>query len=275
MSSALTMSLDDREVGELAGARRVEVDDVQRLRALVLPVARQFHRVVAEHGDVVEVAAPQAHRLAGLDVDGGEHDHDVGLPVDVGDEPRQQGEPDARTLLRVELYRPDVVARYCRHDGTAVVGRRGDHGRVGGDGRVGVHEVDGGRGRQPARHARAGRPPVQVVPADVRHLEAGLQTLDGAARARRGPASGRPRRCSRRAAGGRGRRRGTAYRPRSARARRPPGRSAEPRGRVAERADAGQTTPAAPAISAALCVTRTSAPLRASALATLARLPMP
>ena len=70
-------ALDDREVGELAGARRVEVDDVQRLGALVLPVARQLHGVVAEDGDVVEVAAAQAHRLAALDVDGGEHDHEV------------------------------------------------------------------------------------------------------------------------------------------------------------------------------------------------------
>jgi len=67
----------DREVHELAGACRVEVDDMQRLGALVLPVARQLHRVVAEHGDVVEVTATQAHRLAGLDVDGGEHDHEV------------------------------------------------------------------------------------------------------------------------------------------------------------------------------------------------------
>ena len=69
--------LDDGEVGELTAARRVEVDDVQSLGALVLPVARQFHGVVAEHRDVVEVAAPQTHRLACLDIDGGEHDHDV------------------------------------------------------------------------------------------------------------------------------------------------------------------------------------------------------
>ena len=80
----------------------------------------------------------------------------------------------------MELYCPHVVARYCRDDGAAVVRRRGDDGRVRRDGGVGVHEVDGGRGRQPAGHARAGRPPVQVVPADVRHLEAGLQALDGA-----------------------------------------------------------------------------------------------
>ena len=77
MSSALTMRSTIGEVGELAGARRVEVDDVQRLGALVLPVARQLHGVVAEDGDVVEVAAAQADRLAGLDVDGGEHDHEV------------------------------------------------------------------------------------------------------------------------------------------------------------------------------------------------------
>ena len=77
MSSALTMRSTIGEVGELAGAGGVEVDHVQRLGALVLPVARQLHRVVAEHGDVVEVAAPQAHGLACLDVDGREDDHEV------------------------------------------------------------------------------------------------------------------------------------------------------------------------------------------------------
>ena len=267
----------DREVRQLAGARRVEVDDVQRLGALVLPVARQLHRVVAEHGDVVEVTATQAHRLAGLDVDGGEHDHEV--PASrwtLATNPASRASPTlelfsgwnctAQTLSRA------TAATTCR----AIVRRRGDDGRVRGDRGVGVHEVDGGRGRQPAGHARAGRPPVQVVPADVRHLEAGLQALHRAAAARRGPASGRPRRCSRRAAGGRGRRRGTACRPRSARARRPRGRSARAarprrgrrRRREARRRPRRRT-------SAALCVTRTSAPLRASALATLARLPMP
>ena len=166
----------------VSGARRVEVDDVQRLGALVLPVARQLHGVVAEDGDVVEVAAAKAHRLACLDVDGGEHDHEV--PASrwtVATNPASKREPDARTLLRMELYRPDVVARYCGDDGAAVLRRRGDDGRVGRDGGVGVHEVDGGRGRQPAGHARAGRPPVQVVPADVRHLEPGLQAFDRAA----------------------------------------------------------------------------------------------
>ena len=70
-------ALHDREVGEVAGAGRVEVDDVERLGALVLPVPRELHGVVAEDGHVVEVAAPQAHRLAVLDVDGGKHDHEV------------------------------------------------------------------------------------------------------------------------------------------------------------------------------------------------------
>ena len=71
------MSSTILKLRELAGAGRVEVDHVQRLRALVLPEARELHRVVAEDGDVVEVAAAQAHCLAALDVDGGEDDHEV------------------------------------------------------------------------------------------------------------------------------------------------------------------------------------------------------
>ena len=174
-------ALDDLEVGQLARPRGVEVDDVQRLGALVLPVPGELDGVVAEDGDIVEVAAAETDGLAGLDVDGGEHDHEgLRLPLDVGDERGEQREPDAGTLLRVELYRPDVVARHCRDDGPAVVRRRGDDGGVRGHGRVGVDEVDGGRGRQPAGHARAGRPPVEIVPADVRHLEAGAEALDGA-----------------------------------------------------------------------------------------------
>ncbi len=70
-------ALHDGEVDELAGARGVQVDDVEGLRALVLPEPRQRDRVVAEHGDVVEVAAPQAHGLAALDVDGREDDHEA------------------------------------------------------------------------------------------------------------------------------------------------------------------------------------------------------
>ena len=68
-------ALDDLEVGQLAGARRVEVDHVQRLRTLLLPLARQRHRIVAEDGDVLEVSAAQADYLAALDTDGREHDH--------------------------------------------------------------------------------------------------------------------------------------------------------------------------------------------------------
>src|SRR5665648_778429 len=55
----------------------IEVDDVEGLGALVLPETRQRDRVVAEHGDVVEVAAPQADGLAALDVDSREHDHEA------------------------------------------------------------------------------------------------------------------------------------------------------------------------------------------------------
>ena len=72
---AWTIRLEHVHVHELPRARRVEIDDVDRLGALRLPVPGKLHGVVGEHGDVVEVAAPQAYRLAVLDVDGREDDH--------------------------------------------------------------------------------------------------------------------------------------------------------------------------------------------------------
>ena len=77
MSSAFTIRSTIGKLVSSPDAGRVEIDHVQRLGALVLPVARQLHRIVAEDGDVVEVTAAQAYRLTSLDVDGGEHDHEV------------------------------------------------------------------------------------------------------------------------------------------------------------------------------------------------------
>ncbi len=70
-------TLHDVDVAHLAGARRVEVDDVQRLSTISLPAPRKLHRIVAEHRGVVEVAAPKAHGLAVLDVDSRKDDHEV------------------------------------------------------------------------------------------------------------------------------------------------------------------------------------------------------
>ena len=70
-------AFDGADVGHLAGARRIEVDDVQRLGAFGLPAPRQLHGVIAEHGDVIEVPAPQAYGLAALYVHRRKDDHEA------------------------------------------------------------------------------------------------------------------------------------------------------------------------------------------------------
>ena len=69
---------DPRQVLErprLAGARAVEVDDVQLPRARRHPVARGVQRVVAVDGLVLEAALAQPDGPAALDVDRRVEDH--------------------------------------------------------------------------------------------------------------------------------------------------------------------------------------------------------
>ena len=58
-----------------AGARAVEVDDVQEARARLDPRLRGGQRVVVVDGLVLEAALDEAHRLAVEDVDGRVEDH--------------------------------------------------------------------------------------------------------------------------------------------------------------------------------------------------------
>ena len=66
---------DQSEVARLALPGPVQVDHVQEPGALAHPVLSHGHRVVAEHRLVGEVAPPQAHASAALDVDGGNEPH--------------------------------------------------------------------------------------------------------------------------------------------------------------------------------------------------------
>ena len=65
----------DGEVGEVTGAGRVQVHDVESLRALRLPHARELDGVVTEDGGVLE-RPPRRNRTAlPPDVDGRKDDH--------------------------------------------------------------------------------------------------------------------------------------------------------------------------------------------------------
>ena len=75
MSIALTMRSTISRLTGCAGASGVQVHDVQGFGALGLPVTGELDGVVAEHRDVLEVAAAQPDRLSALDVDGWEDDH--------------------------------------------------------------------------------------------------------------------------------------------------------------------------------------------------------
>ena len=245
-ASALTMRSTMCEVGELAGARRVEVDDVQRLGALLCPVARQLDRVVAEDGDVVEVAARRRTALPPWMSTAGKTIMTCSPPdAMAATKSASRCQADARALLGVELHCPHVVARHRRDDRPAVVGGGGDDRRVGRDAR----RTSARSRRRPAPAGRAAMPapagrPLELVPADVRHLEAASRSRSTVpANTPEAAASGRPRRCSRRAAAGRGRRRGTACRRRCARARRPPGRLCSSRAAASRKAPTpGSTT---------------------------------
>ena len=73
--------LEVMEVLRRAGARAVEVDDVQVARARRDPVARRLERIVAVDGLGVEVALHEADRLATGDVDRGIEDHEAACTV--------------------------------------------------------------------------------------------------------------------------------------------------------------------------------------------------
>ena len=118
----------DVEVDQGASPSPVEVDDVQRVGPLPLPLARLLHGVVGEDGRIGEVAAPQADGAALLDVDGGEQFHLARSFRTERHEVGQEQQPDRRALLWMELYRPDRVARYGGDHAAAVVRHAGHYG---------------------------------------------------------------------------------------------------------------------------------------------------
>ena len=151
-------AVDDLEVDELAAARGVEVDHMQRL-ARPAPASAGRSATGSPENTVAWLKSPRRRRTASavLDVDGRKESHSAVLSVARRTpEVRQQAQPRRRTLLWVELYRPDVVVRDCGDVLAAVVGDGGDDRRVGRARGVRMDEVR--RGRAAGRRAMP-RPP--------------------------------------------------------------------------------------------------------------------